>query len=67
MLVGTLQNLTIQNGLLVNDVNPQRSSLANMASSMQDAMASLVHGYMPISLIPPTTLSESLDILRCMH
>ena len=32
-----------------------------MASFMQDAMASLVHGYLPISLIPPTILSKILD------
>ena len=32
-----------------------------MASLMQDAMASLVHGYLPITLNPPTILSEILD------
>ena len=32
-----------------------------MASLMQDAMASLVHGYLPIALIPATILSKILD------
>ena len=32
-----------------------------MASLMQDAMASLVHGYLTTALIPPTILSEILD------
>ena len=32
-----------------------------MASLMQDAMASLVHGYLPIALIPPTIFSKNLD------
>ena len=31
-----------------------------MASLKQDAMASLVHGYLPIALIHPTNLSEIL-------
>ena len=39
----SLQNLTIQFRRLLNDVNQQRISLANMASLMQYAMASLVH------------------------
>ena len=46
---------------LLNDVNQQRVWLANMVSLMQDAMASLVHGYLPIALIPPTILSKILD------
>ena len=57
----SLQNLTIQYRRLVNDVNQQRISLANMASLMQDAMASLVHGYLLMALIPPTVLSKVLD------
>ena len=44
ILAASLQNLTIQYRRLVNDVNQQCISLANMASLMQDAMASLVHG-----------------------
>ena len=32
-----------------------------MASLMQDAMASLVRGYLPIALIPPTILWKILD------
>ena len=32
-----------------------------MASLLQDAMASLVHGYLPIALIPPTILPKTLD------
>ena len=35
-----------------------------MASLMQDAMASLVHGYLPIALIPPTVLSKVLDTVE---
>ena len=60
-IAASRQNLTIQYRRLVNEVNQQRISLANMASSMQDAMASLVHGYLPIALIPPTILSKLLD------
>ena len=56
-----LQNLTIQYRRLINDVNQQRISLANMASLMQDAMALLVHAYLPIALIPPTILSKIFD------
>ena len=44
IIAASLQNLTIQHRRLLNDVNQQRISLANMASLMQDAMASLVHG-----------------------
>ena len=61
IIAASLQNLTIQNRRLVNVVNQQRISLANMASLLQDAMASLVHGYLPIALIPPTILSKNLD------
>ena len=61
IITASLQNLTIQYRRLVNDVNQQRISLANMASLMQDAMTSLVHGYLPIALIPPTILSKILD------
>ena len=61
IIAASLQNLTIQYRRLVNDVNQQRFSLANMASLMQDAMASLVHGYLPIALIPPTILSKLSD------
>ena len=61
IIAASLQNLTIQYRRLVNDVSQQRISLANMASLMQDAMASLVDGYLPIALIPPTILSKTLD------
>ena len=61
IIAASLQNLTIQYRQLVNDVNQPRISLANMASLMQDAMTSLVHGYLPIALIPPTILSKILD------
>ena len=60
-IAASLQNLTIQYRRLVNDVNHQRISLAKMASLMQDAMASLVHGYLPVALIPPTIISKILD------
>ena len=55
------QSSTIQNHRLVNDVNHQRISLAIMASLMRDAMASLVHGYLPIALIPRPLLFNKLD------
>ena len=58
IIAASLQNLTIQYRRLVNDVNQQRISLANMASLMQDSMASLVHGYLPKALIPPTILRK---------
>ena len=61
IIAASLQNLTIQYRRLVNDVHQQRISLATMASLMQDAMASLVHGYLPVALIPPTILSKVLD------
>ena len=66
IIAASLQNLTIQYRRLVNDVNQQRISLANMASLMQVAMASLVHGYLPIPLIPLTILSKILDTFECM-
>ena len=61
VITASLQNFTIRYRRFVNDVNQQRISLANMASLMQDAMASLVHGYLPIALIPPTILSKNLN------
>ena len=61
IIAASLQNLTIQYRRLVTDVNQQCILLANMASLMPDAMASLVHGYHPIALIPATTLSKILD------
>ena len=63
-IAASLQNLTIQYRRLVNDVNQQRISLAIMASLMQDAMASLVHGYLPLALILPTILSKILDTVE---
>ena len=61
IIAASLQILTNQYRRLVNQVSQQRISLANMASLMQDAMASLVHGYLPIALIPPTILSKISD------
>ena len=55
------QNLTTNYRRLVNDLNKQLISLANLASLMQDAMAFLVHGNLPIALIPPTIFSKILD------
>ena len=60
-IAASLQYLIFQYRRLVNDVNQQRISLANIASLMQDAMASLVHGHLPIALIPATKLSKILD------
>ena len=59
IIAASVQNLTIQYRRLVNDVNQQRISLANMASLMQDAMASSVHEYLLIALISPTILSKN--------
>ena len=64
IIAASLQNITIQYRRLVNDVNQQRISPANMASLMQDAMASLVHGYLPTALIPPTILSKIFDMFE---
>ena len=61
IIAASLQNLTFQYRPLVNDVNQKRPLLANIGSLMQDAMASLVHGYLPIALIPPTILLKFLD------
>ena len=61
IIAASLQKLTNQYRRLVNDENQQRISPAKMASLMQNAMASLVHGYLPIALIPPTILSKILD------
>ena len=61
IIAAYLQNLTNQYRRLVNDVSRQRISLANMVFLMQDAMASLVPGYLLIALIPPTILSKILD------
>ena len=61
IIAASLQKLTIHFCRLVNDVNQQRIPLSIMASLMQVAMASLVHGYLPIALIPPTILSKILD------
>ena len=68
IIAASLQKLTIQYHRFVNDVNQQRTLLANMASLMQDAMASSVHGYLPtIALIPPTILlkiSDTFEVYR---
>ena len=61
IIEASLRNLTIQYRRLVIDVNQLRISLANTASLMEDAMASLVHGYLPIALILPTIHSSLLD------
>ena len=61
IIAANFQNLTTQYRRIINDINQRRISLANMAAMMQDAMSSLVHGYLPISLIPPATLKEILN------
>ena len=63
-IAASFQNLPMQFRRLVNDVNQQRISLAKMDSLMQDAMASLVHGYLPIALISPTIFSIVRTRLR---
>ena len=61
IIAAYLQKLTIQYRRLVKDVNQQRISLANKASLMQDAMALLVHGYLPLAVIPPAILTKFSD------
>ena len=61
IIAAFFQNLTIEYRRLVNDVNQQRMFLAKMTSFLKDAMASLVHGYLPIALIPPTILSKTSE------
>ena len=61
IIAAAFQNLTTQYRRIVNDINQRRISLSNMASMLQEAMSSLVHGYLPISLIPPSTLKKVLD------
>ena len=61
IIAAAFQNLTTQYRRIVNDINQRRISLSNMASMLQEAMSSLVHGYLPISLIPPSTLKKILD------
>ena len=61
IIAASHRNLTNQYRRLVNDVNQHCSSLANMASLMQDAITSFVHGYFSIALIPPTMLSNTFD------
>ena len=57
-ITASLRKLSVQYRRLVNDVNQQRISLANLASVMQSAIASLIHGYLPIALSPPTILPK---------
>ena len=64
IVIASLQNLTVQYRRLVNDVNQKRISLTNTALLLQDAMTSLVHGYLPITLIPPTILTEILNSIQ---
>ena len=61
IMAAAFQNLTVQNRRIVNEINQRRISLSNMASLLQEAMSSSVHGYLPISLIPPATLKKILD------
>ena len=65
IVVAAFQNLTTQYRRLINDINQRRISLSNMAAMLQEAMSSLVHGFLPISLVPPGTLAKILDSLQC--
>ena len=56
IIAAIFQNLTTQYRRIINDINQRRISLANMVEMMQDAMSSLVHGY-----LPPATLKEVLN------
>ena len=64
IIPANFQNLTTQYRRNVNDINQRRTSLANLAATTQDAMSSLVHGYLPISLKTPATLKEILNIFE---
>ena len=66
IIAASFQILTTQYRRIINDLNQRRISSANMAAIMQDAMSSLVHGYLPISLILPATLKEILNILSSL-
>ena len=61
IIAAAFQNLTTQYRRIINDINQRRISLSNMASMLQEAMSSLVHGYLPISSSPPSTLKKILD------
>ena len=58
IMAAAFQNLTVQYRRIVNEINKRCISLSNMASMLQEAMSSLVHGSLPISLIPPATLKK---------
>ena len=65
IVAASVQILTFQCRLLVNDANQQCISQANIASIMQDAMASLVYRSLPIALIPSTifaNISYTIDL-----
>ena len=61
IVAAAFQNLTTQYGRIVNGINQRRISLSNMASMLQEAMSLLVHGYLPIFLIPSSTLKKILQ------
>ena len=61
IMAAAFQTLTVQYRRIVNEINQRRISLSNMASMLQEAISSLVHGYLPISLIPTATLKKILD------
>ena len=61
MVTVYLRILTFQCRRLVNEVNQQCISLASMALLMHDAMASSVHGSMPMALITPTIPTTFLN------
>ena len=59
VIAASFENFTTQYRRFINDINQRRLSLANLAASMQDAMSSLVLGYLPILLIPLATLKKN--------
>ena len=61
IVAAAFQNLTTQYKTIVEDINQRHISLSNMASMLQEALSSLVHGSLLISLIPPSTLKEISD------
>ena len=61
IIAASFQHLTLHYRRYINDKNQSRISLANTAATMQEAMSSLLHDYLPISLIPPATLKEILN------
>ena len=56
-----LNNVTSNYRRIAAELEQRRISLATLSSLLHDAMSSLVHGYIPISLLPPEVFVKILD------